>query len=315
MRAKKGSLTVEAVISATVFISVMFLLLTMVKLVLMMTILNNATVETAKVIATAAYPISILNEQQAGLEKSVESFQPENLEDSLSGTVEAGIVSELLGGNGGETLTGGGVELLKDLIEGAAVELGKNAAYTVKGEAVNYLCGQVISGYVENCGIYFDPEKLVLRAAKIPETDLEFQTLHTGEMSLSETGALSAKPASGPTKTDGDFNAEDVLISLEYPYEFALPFLPAISITLRSTSVEHAWLHGTSAAPKRTEGIDVSNILFGKETVVYVATGGHGTRYHKESCPTLWSSNSPMTLSAAKSQGLTACKVCDPPTK
>ena len=62
MRHVRGSLTVEAIISVTMFISVMFLLLTMVKLVLMMTILNNATVEAAKVIATGAYPISILNE-------------------------------------------------------------------------------------------------------------------------------------------------------------------------------------------------------------------------------------------------------------
>ncbi len=315
MRSRRGSLSVEAVISATVFISVMFLLLNIVKLVLFMTILNNATTETAKVIATSAYPISILNEKQAGIEKSVEAYEPGNLKESLLGTVSTGFVTQFFGGDGLKAMESGGTASIKKLIEGAAVELAKDAVYELKGKAVNALCANVVKGYVENCGIELDQERLMLRAVKIPQTDMEYKTLYTSALNLSEEGTLSAQPASSPSGSDGDFNAEDVLICLEYPYEFALPFLPSVSLTLRSTAVEHAWLHGTSAGPKRTEGINVSDILFGKDTVVYVATGGHGKRYHKENCSTLWTSNAPMSLSAAKSQGYTACKVCNPPEK
>lgn len=315
MKGKKGSLTVEAIISFTVFISVMFLLLTLVKLVLTMTILNNATVETAKTFATGAYPISILNEKQAGIEKKADAIQPANLQESLKASVSSGIITQLLGGDWKKMAAGSAASTLTDLIEGAAVELGKNAVYQLKGQTVNYLCGKVLQGYVENCGIRIDPEKLMLRAVKIPETETEFKSLHGESMSLSDSGGLTAAAASGPFAKDGDFNAEDVLICLEYPYEIALPLLPSFTVTLRSVSVEHAWLHGTSAGPKRTEGICVQDILFGKETVVYVATGGHGKRYHKETCSTLWSSYTSESLSVAKAAGLTPCKVCNPPVK
>lgn len=314
MRHAKGSLTVEAVISVTIFISVMFLLLTMVKLVLMMTILNNATVEAAKVIATGAYPISILNEKQAGLESLPDEAEPATLTQSLAGAGSSSIITSLFGGDGWSAFTGSGVDILKDLVGGVGVELSKNIVYELKGKAVSALCGQVVSGYVEDCGIAFDPEQLLLRAVKIPQTSEEFSTLYRAGLSLSDSGALTAQPASSPTAADGDFNAEDVLICLEYPYEMALPFLPAITITLRSVSVEHAWLYGTSVGPSRMEGIDVTNILFGSGTTVYVATGGHGTRYHRENCSTLWTSNSPISLAEAQSQGLTPCKVCNPPT-
>lgn len=314
MRHVRGSLTVEAIISVTMFISVMFLLLTMVKLVLMMTILNNATVEAAKVIATGAYPISILNEKQAGLESLSDAVEPANLAQSLAGAGGSSIITQLFGGDGWSAFSGSGVNILKDLVGGVGVELSKNMVYELKGKAVSALCGQVVSGYVEECGIFFDPELLLLRAVKIPQTNEEFSTLYRAPLTLSSSGSPAARPASAPAAIDGDFNAEDVLICLEYPYEMALPFLPAFTITLRSVSVEHAWLHGTSAGPSRIEGIDVSNILFGSGTKVYVATGGHGTRYHRENCSTLWTSNSPISLAAAKSQGLTPCKVCNPPT-
>lgn len=53
---KKGSLTVEAVIAFSIFISFMFLLLSMVKISLTKITLENAVSETAKYIASASYP-------------------------------------------------------------------------------------------------------------------------------------------------------------------------------------------------------------------------------------------------------------------
>ena len=309
---KRGSLTVEAVISFTVFIMVMFLLLTLVKLVLMMTVLNNATVETAKIIATSAYPISFLNEAQSGLEDMEDNLKPTTLASSIVGTGQSAVVSDLLGGDPDTVLKSGFSSICKGLVGGTAVKLLKGAVYEIKGNTVNYLCGKLIQGYVENCGLRFDPEKLTLRVAKIPETEAEFEHLHTGSLSLSEDGSLTASPASSASGTDGNFNAEDVVLCLEYPYELALPFLPSFTITLRSDSVEHAWLTGTSEGPERTEGIDLSNLLFGKEKRVWIPTGGNGKRYHTKDCHLLWSSKIETTVNSAKKQGFTACKICKP---
>lgn len=311
-RKQRGSLTVEAIISFTVFISVMFLLLTLVKLVLIMTILNNATVETAKTLAVSAYPISFLNETQSGIEKMEENLEATNLANSLKGTGQSAVISGLMGGDIKEVAKSGASGILKNLIGGTAVKLLKGQVYEIKGAVVHNLCGNIVQGYLEDCGIHFDPEKLVLRVSKIPETEAEFKELHHDKLALSEDGSLTATPCSTAAGTDGQFNADDVVICLEYPYEIALPLLPAFTITLRSVSVEHGWLYGTSSGPKRTEGIDLSGLMFGKESSVWIATGGHGKRYHAENCHLLWSSKVKTTMSDAKRRGFTACKICSP---
>jgi len=314
---RKGSLTVEAIISFTVFIGVSFLLLTLVKLVLVMIILNNASVEAAKTIATAAYPISIANEAQSGLEKKISKTEPANLLESVEGAGVNSMVSALLGGDLKKAAKGNLQNMLSGYLEGLTVQLLDDVFYSLKGQGVNWLCGKIVSGYVEGCGLALDPERLILRAAKIPETQAEFKALHSGSLPLSEkAGSLEAKPSSSASGSDGDFNAEDVLICLEYPYEIALPLLPAVTVTLRSVSIEHGWLNKTATGPKRTEGIDLTDALFGSGKVVYEATGGHGKRYHaKSDCPTLWTSVQAVSLAAAQGQGLTPCGLCYPETK
>lgn len=313
MHRKKGSLTVEAIISFTVFISVMFLLLTLVKLVLAMMILNNAAIETAKTIATGAYPISLVNELQEGLETKAEKATPQNLMESISGSfTPTGILNDLTGGNG--KITGGrATEAVKEYIEGVGVGMVQELAYQLKGQAVNALAGKLIEGYVEDCGLPMDYERLTLRAIKLPQTDAEFKAVYSGALPLSESGTLQAAPSSEPDGTDGDFNAEDVLVCLEYDYQMALPFLPAFNLTLRSVSVEHAWIHGTGGgAAKRTEGIDISSFWNGKG--YYVATGGYGKRYHLEGCSALNLANGKkaVTHQEAINSGFTPCKICNP---
>lgn len=310
MKRKKGSLTVEAVISMTVFISAMFLLLTMVKLVLFMTILNNATAETAKAIATAAYPLSYLNAAQEGIEAKAESIRPQNLQSTLSGSGEKNLIVDLMCGD--EMMSSDIVGTISSFVNGA-LDKTEIAAYELKGAAVNYLCGQIIKGYVEECGLSIDEEKIVLRAVKIPETDTEYSTMHTEPLLLSESGTLTARPSSAADGTDGQFGAKDVLICLEYDYEMALPFLPSASVTLRSTAVERAWLYGTAVGPSRKEGININNLLFGDSKVVYIATGGYGECYHKSGCQHLWTSQTCVTLEyATQTLGLRPCKTCKP---
>ena len=301
MSRKKGSLSVEAVISMTVFIGVMFLMLTLVKLVLVMTILNNATTEAAKTIASSGYIIGVLNEKQADVEKSVENIDPTNLADSAKGLGESTVVTELLGGSGKNTLVGGGKSALLGILKGAAIELEGDKVYKIKGKAASAIVGNIVKGYIEDCGIPLDESKLMLRAVKIPETDREFKTLHAGNMPLSETGTLEAAP-----KTD--FNKDDVLICLEYPCTIALPLIPSVTVTLRSTAVERAWLHGTGSGPARREGVDLTGML---DKYVYIGAKHKGTKYHQENCMTLWRGSEKIKLSDAKGK-YEPCAVCNP---
>lgn len=313
MKKKKGSLTIEAVISFTIYLSMAFLLLTLVKMVLVMTILDNACTETAKTVASSSYVISLLNEQQADIEKKEEIVSsPKSLMDSMKSGAESSVITGIMGGDLKKGIGNGASAFLKDLIGGVAVKFLKGSVYKLKGDAAYSLCGSIVKNYITDCGIPIDADKLILRAVKIPETSTEYKTVHTDNLPLSEDGALYAKPCSGPTATDADFNAGDILICIEYPYEIALPFLPSFSVTLRSTAVEHGWLSGTSSGPSRKEGIRVGNLIFGNADRVWIATGGHGKRYHRENCRTLWTSKQETTIAAAKAMGLTPCGVCHP---
>lgn len=305
MSRKKGSLSVEAVISMTVFIGVMFLMLTLVKLVLAMTILNNATTEAVKTIASSGYIIGVLNEEQEGIEKSAEKIEPANLTESVSALGGTSLVTNLMGGSGKDAFVNSGKKALLEILEGAAVELLGDKAYEIKGQMVNGIVGNIVKGYIEDCGIPLDESKLMLRAVKIPETDREFKTLHAGNMSLSETGTLEAVPKN-------DFNKDDVLICLEYPYTIALPLIPSVTVTLRSTAVEHAWLHGTGSGPASNEGINLEDILYGDDRDVYIGAKKTGTKYHKEKCMTLRCGSVKMKLSEASKKGYEPCAVCKP---
>lgn len=297
----KGSLTVEAVISVTVFISVMFLLLTMVKMVLVMTVLNNATVEAAKVIATSGYPIALLNEMQAEkLDAPAKQFESLSLENSLKAGAKNTLITGIFSGDVVGAAKNDAVSSLKSLIEQAGKYFISEYVYQAKADIANVLCSSIVKDYVQDCGLYIDQEKLILRAVKIPETAGEFKVQHSGDIKLSEAGELVAKP-------NQHFGADDVLICLEYPYEIALPFLPAFEVTLRSTSVERAWVNGTGTGVKFTEGIKISQWL---APTYYVGSRGYSKCYHLESCYTLWRGKKPITASEAKS--LNPCKVCNP---
>ena len=350
MRKKRGSLTVEAVISFTVFLSVSFFLLTVVKLVLVATILNNAATETAKTLASSSYLIALVNDQQEKIEKKADELKPEKLADSLRFGVKSGVVSEILIGDGVGMLSSMGKAKVKNLLQGAAAELAGPLVYDLKGRAANAVAGSIVDKCLDQCGLRFDYQRVMLRAVKLPETKAEYAARHADGIALYDTGAaeadlsqslwedlrtgagnltnkvlgqsgssgnaggssagLTARAASSHDGTDGDFNAADVLICLEYPYEIALPLLPAFELTLRCTVVEHGWVNGTRYAPPRTEGINISDLV----SQVYVTTSGNGMRYHKKNCFTLKRSKDTMKLSALEAieKNYTPCKVCKP---
>jgi hypothetical protein len=314
LRKNKGSLTVEAVISFTVFLSVMFLLLTMVKLVLVMTILNNAAVETAKTVATSiSYPVAIINGmEESKFEKKLENLEATSVKESGATALQDSALSLFLGGTNGlkSSLKTSATTNLTNIMEGLAVNLFKEDFYEFKGETEQAICAKLVQDYISDCGINFDEDKLLIRAVKFPETKEEYATVHTASLSLSEDGSLVATPSSGASATDGDFNADDVIICLEYPYQIAMPFLPSFEVTLRSTAVEHPWLNGTGTGSTRSEGINIKYLL---AKTVYVGAKGMSKCYHLENCMTLWQGSKSMSLQQAAAAKLEPCKVCNPP--
>lgn len=308
---KKGSLTVEAVISFSVFIMAMFFLLTLVKLVLYMTILNNTATETAKTIAVGYYPLTYLDEKQTAIEKKAEYLTIDNMGNVLMNTKASGYVMSALGGDAKTFAKSGATTIVKNVVESLLVKVFSDEFYNMKDQIVQWICAKLVDSYLDSSGLAFQTENVVLRIAKVPETSAEYSYMWGDSvMYLSDDQTLYATPSSNTTGLDGDFNAGDVVICIEYPYTISLPFIPSFSITLRSTAIEHAWLNSTASGPKRTEGINIEKLLSNK--TVYIATGGYGKKYHTKDCWTIKGHSKAINLTEAQASGYTACKVCRP---
>lgn len=89
----KGALTVEACISFSFFICLFFLLLFFVKTVCIHMTLDHAVNETAKQIATSAYPVSILNEKEEDFADKIPTAEYWSLKEAA----ERKIVETVLG--------------------------------------------------------------------------------------------------------------------------------------------------------------------------------------------------------------------------
>lgn len=304
MKKQKGSLTVEAIISFTAFLMASFLMLHLVKLTMISLALNNATAETAKQLATAAYPIAWVNSQQAATEKKMDKIAKEGIP-----------LSRLLGTEGGNEnaaaffLSSSPLATSWDSMVQQLMANGVNAIeqifYDLKGKVGQVIAAQVLNGYLEASGLPFDRSRVRLLVVKLPQTDAEFQTM--GNFTLpgkKDTLTLTAG-------ADGAFGQDDVVICTAYDYALALPMLPKVELTLRSTAIEHAWLHGCQARTNRKEGLTLD--IF--QNKVYVATGGYGKKYHRSTdCPSFGNAydTTPIDLAVAKSRGFEPCRTCKP---
>lgn len=302
---QRGSLTVEAILSFTVFLMVSFLMLHLVKLTMLSVALQNAVSETAKQIATAAYPIVWVN----GLQEQAEDKTYEIAEngipmDELLGEDIGGAAEQFLLGTGG----GDWQTVVQDFMQ-----QGTDALWglfdTLKGELSVQLAAHLLDGYLETSGLPFDAGNVVLRVVKLPQTDGEFN--RANYRLEGQKDDLEFIKASEPDGTDQHYNQDDVIICAEYSYRIALPLIPAVELTLRSTAVEHAWLTGCLIRTSRTEGLKLDGL---QEAKVSVATGGYGKCYHRKDCYTLGnaSGTEEISLKQAQERGLRPCKVCSP---
>lgn len=306
---QKASLTVEAVIAFVSYLSFMFMLLLMVKMSMVSIVLNGAVNETAKQIATMAYPlnipIAVANDQGdkvevfTTVEKNVSELINNPQETILEYIFENvdGIDSIKSGDwkNMGDILMSGGS--VKDAVIGAVISGGEDllANYCANAAA------KTIQEYVNDSKMPIRSENIKIRIVKLPMSDQSYKNLDTG------SGAYSDFKL-----TKDDFDVNDVVIAIEYSYVMNLPFLDQIRLTLRDVAVEQAWVNGCSSMRTWSEGIKIEDLhdkLTGENTKYWIAGGEYGNCYHKQGCPALYRKNA---LPVSDTAGKKPCKRCNP---
>lgn len=307
--AEKGSLTIEAIISFTVFLAVSFLMLQLVKLTMISLVMNSCTQETAKQLATSCYPIVEVNEVISDVNGRISGIST-SLPDALKDSSGSGPLGSIMGA---EISNVSGIsELFQKLVD-IANDGVMSIFRGLKGKAGIYITAKIMDEYLDSSGFAFDKDKVVFRVVQLPLTEGEYKSL-SGYTVKGEKNDLILKPSSDSEGFDGDFNRDDVVVCAEYDYKVVLPMIPAISLKLRSTAVEHAWLGGCAATTSKEVGL--KDRIFSDS--VYMATGGYGKCYHRKDCVTLKSSKShgftatEINLSVAKAEGLKPCKKCNP---
>lgn len=314
---QKGSLTIEAVISFTIFLSFMFMLLSVVKFALTDITLSCATAETAKQLATAAYPVQIINDIENEMDKDAKKYTGNTgsvtLAEGLTQTIDSTFINMVFASSSKDvdSALSGGFDSLSSLFmaqAGANIwDFFRNNIAEIKVSAKKAVAANIFNSCIENSLVNIDKSKLTFEVVEIPQSNWEYDhnriSTHYTDMGL---------------KPEKHFGQEDVVIGVKYDYQMLLPFLPAVNITIREVAIEHAWIHGGDGTiTAKTEGVDISSIvdfLLGKEKV-YIGSKGYSKCYHKSNCITIEGHSKDITRLEAFSKGLRPCKVCRPNTK
>lgn len=302
----KGSITVEASIVLPLFISVFFILLIMVKLVCTQILLDHAVYETAKELASSAYPLSFINGYEDEKLSEYGKVKIPTLEEELEKLASPGAV--LSHGNILETVISGDfgdkefAEAVKGILEdyrkgiiGGIVDGITPAYWDAKAVCKYYIADSLLREQLDNP--LLDSDKVRLRLVELPQGEAEFSA-RSGSSRYEDFGL----------KPGVDFDRSDVVIQVEYDWKVRLPFFQPMSIGMVHTAVEKAWLKGSSGVVAAAEeGFDLEDP---SGEVVYITRTG--IRFHEETCRYLRKSKLPTTIGEAEAKGYTPCKVCKP---
>lgn len=296
----KGSITVEAVISFAVFVSFMFLLLSMVKIALIKVTVNNAVVETAKTIATYSYPLGMYNDIAEEYNDKVSSAIS-SAESVANGSKEGTkILIDSIFKN--MNLSAGGFDGILSKISGGTDTLIKSVVLDASEQLISAGAPKVVSGVlggiIEDSYVSIDEDKLKIDIAKLPMSEKMYKSI-SNNSAFTDYGL-----------TASDFNEDDVVIGVSYIYKVTFPLIGSIDMKIKEAVVEHAWVNGSSGnIPNSKEGINPLDMIFGGEKVYVTSTGN---KYHKEDCFYLLRSKKELKKSQAIGQGYIPCVRCCP---
>lgn len=301
----KGSITAEACIIFPVFLSVFFLLLFLVKFTCTGMLLDYAVNETAKEIATSAYPISFINELE---DEKIEEYgnvtiptleeEVEKLADQFGGFSPDNVISIIVS----EDFKGAeATEAIKNMLEdyrkgiiGGIVDGIKPIYWDMKSSGKYFIADTLVKDHLNSP--LLNRERIKLRLVEFPQGKAEFSARSKSKM-YESFGLTPGR----------DFNGEDVVIQLEYDYRVKLPFMKPLDIKMIHTAVERAWITGSfGVMTSDDEGFDLGP----EESIVFITRTG--IRYHRGACRYLRKSKLPIDMGEAKAEGYTPCKVCRP---
>lgn len=323
---RKGSLTVEATLVSVVFISIMLLLLSMVKLVIVEYTLSYCAHESAKSIAEVGYLTSIVNNIQEDLDDTYDATgkeQAKSLGDFVASKGSSISQSFFSYGISKETkkdkaklttgLTKAGVS--------TAVSIAKNIGANFYGffrDEVNsfktnlkydFVC-DTISATIDEKGIPINKDKIKIELVKFPETNREY--------TVNSLGANYVKNGLVPGK---DFDKDDAVVIVSYDVEINLPFINKLEFTIRKMAVEKCWINGSNGIITKFEGEGVAEkalseiitaaIDHATRNNVYVVNGS--SKYHRSKYCHKCSDKHVTEIKeyVAKDNGYSACSSCN----
>lgn len=333
----KGSLTVEAVLSLPIFLCFFMLLLFSIKTAVIHITLDFAVNETAKQLATAAYPMTFLNEMEDEAfsdaeEGGIPSLSEEGakikgyLTEESSGMLEKLMTGDLKADDIADAFESVKNSVVSDYTSGLTQYLLssiKGDYYAVKARvkyrAVNLLLDKFLKGgWVER-------EKTEILYVELPQSDTEYRYRVEEKKDASYT-KFYEELGFGPGQ-------DDVVVSLKYKTHIPVPFFADWELAYRFTAVEKAWIHGGNGVytvhPKKeqsggekeekeenastgTKGTSKVEESYKKlqQSTVYVTTKA-GKKYHKAGCMHLSKrSTIPLKMDEAQKKGFTPCKRC-----
>jgi hypothetical protein len=323
--ASKGSLTVEASISFSLFLCFFLIFLFLIRTAMIHMTLDHAVSETAKQLAAACYPLKYVNElEDEYIEAGGEaSFEEEGYMDGTQSIPAEGLLqtfTDLLTGSLDTTETEQILSSMAAGMQGSMREWIRNYLTRTVGDDYYKVKTRVKQAAVQkllerNCSSSpVEMENCRLLVIELPQGDAEFNYKNRDPEYLNRYEKLRLLPGQ-----------DDVIIAVEYTWKLPLPFFGRTFVS-RHIAVEKAWMYGGNGVytvkeakeeqpPGDTEepGNEVQEEEEKQEernkTVFITKTG---TKYHEGDCPRtyLQKSKIPISLFDAKRRGYAPCKVC-----
>lgn len=332
LKNRKGSATVEACIAFPAFLCVLFILMFFIKLACISITLDHAVNETAKQLATSAYPVSFLNELEDDLagdsmDYKIPSFEDEK--EKIAGYLKegtksegSGLITKLLSGEiSGDDLFGSlkgiaksvGKDVTQDAKDGLRAYLIQNLAgsyYEIKSEAKYKTAGGLLEKFLEGSFVKKDDISLVL--VELPQSITEYDF-------KKEDSSYTKKLEELGCRMDRD----NVIVAVEYRARLPVPFYKNVEFVSRHAAVERAWIHGGNGVYTAEQDRDdksedgstsmdesLSKLDPSKKDNRDVYVTRTGTHYHDTGCRYLRTSRIVMKLADAKKRNYDSCSVC-----
>lgn len=311
LKRSKGSLTIEATIAFSIFIFFMYTLLIFVQFAMVNLTLDNATRETARIIAASSYPISFINEMEDEYYKVATEAAKPNRVSGITSKLNEETIFNLLFPSEKDSDSEFSFEYLESLLKGNLSSVYDNVKDDMRDVLIDRLFIPLAESFmdsikykiVSNIFMNINESSLV----KIDEDRLTFNIVEFPQSKSRYDETKNAFTEFG-LEGDTDFNKDDVIISIEYEYPINIPFFPTYEIKLRYTAVEKGWIHGGNGVyTNNVEKINIGEIS--DVEIVYITRTGK--KYHLKDCIHLRLSKIAIPKEEAKEKGYGFCMLCE----